>query len=140
MRADENFARVDSESGVIATLFQHPEYSFYSEDLLPNHFFNKENRYIYLAICELAKQGITTVDPYNVIQVLESSDATRRFAEELNVEQLYGFMEASEHICRNSVEEYKMLANSVLNAAFRRDTYQQLKECQALCFALSLRC
>lgn len=46
MRASEDIARVDSEAGIIATLFHHPEYSFYSEDLLPNHFTNKENRYI----------------------------------------------------------------------------------------------
>lgn len=133
LRADENFARVDSESGIIATLIRHPEFSFYSESLLPNHFFNKENRYIYQAICGLAQRGIETVDPYNIIESLSSSEATRRFAEELSVDQLYNFMETSEHICRSSLEEYMMLVDGVMDAAFRRDTYNQLKECQALC-------
>lgn len=133
MKAEESFARVESESGIIATLIKHPEFSFYSENLLPNHFFNKENRYIYLAICDLARRGIETVDPYNIIEALNASDSTRRFAEDLSIEQLYTLMETSEHICRSSVEEYKMLVNSVLDAAFRRDTYQQLKECQQLC-------
>lgn len=133
MRADENFARVESESGIIATLIRHPEFSFYSENLLPNHFSNKENRYIYQAICSLAKQGISTIDPYNILENLSASESTRRFAEELSVDQLYTFIETSECICRNSLEEYNMLVRSVLDAAFRRDTYQQLKECQSLC-------
>lgn len=50
MRANEDIARVDCEAGIIATLFYHPDYSFYSEDLLPNHFTNIENRYIYPAM------------------------------------------------------------------------------------------
>ena len=133
MRAEESFARVESESGIIATLIRHPEYSFYSESLLPNHFFNKENRYIYQAICELARRDIKTVDPYNIIESLASSEATRHLADELNVDQLYNFIETSGSICRDSVEEYKMLVDSVMDAAFRRDTYQQLKECQAIC-------
>ena len=133
MRASEDIARVDSEAGIIATLFHHPEYSFYSEDLLPNHFTNKENRYIYQAICSLAREGIATVDPYNIIQSLSSSEATRHLADELSVEQLYTFMENSDSIARNSVEEYTLLVKSVLDAAFRRGTYQQLKECQRLC-------
>lgn len=126
-------ARVESEAGIIATLIHHPEFSFYSEQLLPNHFTNDENRYIYQAICSLAKDGIDRVDPYNIIQSLSSKDATRRFADELSVDQLYTLMENSDSICRNTAEEYKLLVNNVMDAAFRRDTYQQLKECQRLC-------
>lgn len=133
MRASEDMARIDCEAGIIATLIRHPDYSYYSENLLPNHFTNKENRCIYQAICSLAKDGISTIDPYNIIQVLSSSEATRRYAEDINEEQLYTFIENSDSICRNSVEEYKMLVKGVLDAAFRRDTYEQLKECQRIC-------
>ena len=63
-------ARVESEAGIIATLIHHPEFSYYSEQLLPNHFTNEENRYIYQAICSLARDGITTIDPYNIILTL----------------------------------------------------------------------
>lgn len=113
---------------------KHPEYSFYSENLLPNHFFNKENRYLYQAICELARQGIQTIDPYNIIECLSSAESTRPFAEQLSVEQIYSFIEGpGEYICRNSPEEYRLLVKNVMDAAFRRDTWQQLKECQELC-------
>lgn len=133
MRASEDMARVESEAGIIATLIHHPDFSYYSEQLLPNHFTNEENRYIYQAICSLAREGIERIDPYNIIQALMSKEATRRFADELSIDQLYALMENSEHIGRNTVEEYKLLVNNVMDAAFRRDTYQQLKECQKLC-------
>lgn len=96
-----------------------------------------ENRYIYLAITNLARQGIGTVDPYNIIESLSGRESTRRYAEKLSVEQLSELIDMSDAIARNSVEEYKLLVNNVLDAAFRRDTFQQLKECQALCYDTS---
>jgi len=40
----------------------------------------------------------------------------------------------SDVLARSTVEEYKMLVSNVMDAAFRRDTFQRLKECQALCY------
>ena len=133
MRANEDMSRVDSEAGIIATLIHHPEFSFYSEQLLPNHFTNRENRILYQALCSLAQSGVRTIDPYIIMQELQSKEATRRLAEDLSVDQLYTLMENSEVLCRDSTESYLVLVNNVLDAAFRRDTYQQLKECQRLC-------
>ena len=125
---------LESEAGVIASLIHKPELSFYSETLLPNHFVDKNNRLIYTAICELARRDIKTVDPYNIIEILNSSPATQRYAEDLTVDKLQEFIEMSDVLARNSVEEYKVLVSNVLDSAFRRDTYQTLKECQALCY------
>lgn len=133
MRADD-INSLESESGIIASLIHKPEMSFYSEYLLPNHFTNKENRCVYTAICELAKRGITTVDPYNIMEVLNSSEATRKYADELSIEKLQEFMDMSDVLARNSVEEYRLLVKNVMDAALRRDTFQKLKECQALCY------
>ena len=133
MRANEDMSRVESEAGIIATLIHHPDFSFYSEQLLPNHFTNKENRIIYQALRYLAQSGVQTIDPYIIVQELQSKEATRRFADDLSVDQLYTLIENSDILCRDSVEAYMVLVNNVLDAAFRRDTYQQLKECQRLC-------
>lgn len=138
MRADD-ITRIESEAGIISSLAYHPEFAFYSENLLPNHFFNKENRYIYVAIVGLAKQGITTVDPYNILESLRASDATKQYADELTIEQLNDFMDNSEGLARHTVEEYKLLVDNVMDAAFRRDTFQSLKECQAMCFNESIK-
>lgn len=129
----EDINSLESESGIIASLIHNPEFSFYSEHLLPNHFVNKENRCVYTAICDLARKGITTIDPYNIIEDLDSSEATRKYADELSVDKLQELMDISDVIARNSVEEYKLLVNNVMDAAFRRDTYQRLQECQTLC-------
>ena len=134
MMKAEDINSIESESGIIASLIHKPEFSFYSEYLLPNHFTNKENRCIYTAICDLARKGITTIDPYNIIEDLNSSEATRKFASELSVEKLQELVEMSDVLARSTVEEYKMLVDNVMDAAFRRDTFQKLKECQALCY------
>ena len=132
MRVDD-INSIESESGIIASLIHNPELSFYSENLLPNHFTNKQNRIIYAAICELARRSIKKVDPYNILECLNASEATRKLADGLTVESLNELVEMSEILARSSVEEYKMLVSNVLDAAFRRDTYSVLKECQSMC-------
>lgn len=128
-------ARIESEAGIIATLIHHPEFSYYSEQLLPNHFTNEENRYIYQAICSLARDGITTIDPYNIIQALSAKEATRRFADELSIDQLYTLMDNSDSIARNTVEEYKLLVNNVMDAALGGILFSNSKSARS--FALS---
>lgn len=125
----EEIVRIESESGVIASLIQNPEFAFYSEHLLPNHFYDPDNRYIYLAITELAKSGIDNVDPYNIIEILSSKESTRRYAQEISIDRLNELMEMSDIIARRSVEEYKLAVDNVLDAAFRRDTMKRLKDC-----------
>ena len=137
MRA-EDINSLESESGIIATLIHKPEFSFYSEYLLPGHFTNKENRCVYTAICDLAKRGITTIDPYNIIENLNASEATRKYASELTVEKLQELVEMSDVLARSTVEEYKMLVSNVMDAAFRRDMFRSMKEGQALCFDRSV--
>ena len=134
MIKSEDINSLESESGIIATLIHNPEFIFYSEELLPNHFTNKDNRCVYTAICDLVKKGITNIDPYNIIEDLNSSEATKKYADELTVEKLQEFVEMSDIIARNSIEEYKMLVSNVMDAAFRRDMFQAMKECQSLCY------
>jgi len=128
-----DFSSLSSESGIIASLIHNPELIYHSENLLPTHFSNYDNRCVYAAIGELVKKGITSVDPYNIIEVLNSSTATKKYAENLTVEKLFELIEVSDLLARNSVEEYKLLANNVLDAALRRDMYQGLQKCMNIC-------
>lgn len=130
----EDINSLESEAGVIASLVHRPDLSFFSEHLLPNHFTNTENRLMYAAITDLAQRGIKTVDPYNIIEDLNANEATRRLSKEMTVDKLQEFIEMSDVLARGTVEEYKLLVDNVLDAAFRRDTFQKLKECQGLCF------
>ena len=89
---------------------------------------------MYTAITGLAKKGISTIDPYNIIEFLNSSEATRKFAEELTLDRLNELMDMCDVLARQTPEEYKMLVDNVLDYAFRRDTIQRLKECEELCY------
>lgn len=133
MRA-EDIVSNDSEAGVIATLIVHPEFSFYSEHLLPNHFFNEDNKYIYAAIVNLVQNGITTIDAYNIIESLQSREGTRKGSDFITVEKLNELVDMSSSLARNSLEEYRMLVDNVLDCAFRRDTFRKLRDCQGLCY------
>lgn len=124
---------------MIASLVYHPEFSFYSESLLPNHFFNKENRYIYAAICNLAQRGVQHIDPYSILQSLQSQEATAKYADEITVAQLNDFFDTSDSLARHTVEDYKLCVDNVIDAAFRRDALQSLKKCEAMCFNESIK-
>ena len=135
----EDITAVESEAGVIASLIRNPELFFYSEHLLPNHFYDEENRYLYAAIAGLAKKGITNVDAYNIVESLNSDDATRGYPSSLTVDKIQDIIDMTDCIARRTPEEYKLLVGNVLDAAFRRDTFSRLKRCQDLCYNRSVR-
>lgn len=127
---------VTSEAGVIASAILSPEMTFYSEQLTPHHFTNEQNGYMYYAIRELAKKGITQIDAYNITNILNARPATRGKAESLlPIPAINEFIKNAPAIARNSVEEYRMVSDRVLNAAFRRETYNKLAECQRYCLS-----
>lgn len=125
---------IESEAGIIASIILKPELTFYSEQLKPNHFSDAQNAYIYYAVCELAKRGIEKVDAYNITNILSMKKGTEKQAEQITIQALNDLIEIAKVIARESVEEYKLLVNNVLDAAFRRDTYNKLVECERLCF------
>lgn len=126
---------VSSEAGVIASAIMRPELVFYSEQLTPHHFTNEQNGYMYFAICELAKRNVNKIDAYNITNILNMNPATKEKASTLlTVAAINDFIENAHNIARSTVEEYKLVAGAVLNAAFRRDTFNKLLECQHLCF------
>ena len=130
---DEIINSLDSESGIIASLIHNPELSFYSEFLKPEHFTKEENRHVYTALCNLAQKGIKHVDAFNILEILNSEESTRRFAEALSIEKLNELISMSNVLARHSVEEYRVLVDNVMDAAFRRDAIAKLDDCRSLC-------
>lgn len=132
-----NIKSIEGEAGIIASVILRPEFTFYSEQLKPNHFTDSQNAYVYHAICELAKRGIEKVDAYNITNVMNLNKATKEQTSVVTIQALNDMISKAPLIARDSVEEYKMLVKSVLDAAFRRDTYKKLVECESLCFKSS---
>lgn len=137
MRASD-ITCIESESGIIATLFRHPEFAYYSEDLLPQHFSDSCNRYMYLAITLLIRKDIMCIDAFNIIEVLNSDESTRSYPSELTAGSINEFIENSSGIIRETLEEYKMLVANVMEAAFRRDMFDMLQSCQKMCCDLGV--
>ena len=133
MRDRREINSLESEAGIIASIIHHPEFTYYSEQLKPNHFTNEDNRYVYKAIVTLAENEIKNVDAYNILEILNANEATRKFAERLSIDRLNELVVNSEYIARHSIEEYKILVKNVMDAAFRRDLMLQLDECSSLC-------
>lgn len=125
---------IESEAGIIASIVLKPELTFYSEQLRPNHFADMQNAYIYYAVCELAKRGIEKIDAYNITNILNMKESTKKQTEVITIQALNDLIDVAKFIARDTVEEYKLLVSNVLDAAFRRDTYNKLVECERLCF------
>lgn len=135
--AIEEISNIKSESGIIATLIHNPSFVFYSEELLPNHFTNRQNACMYLAISNLVQQNIETIDAYNIISSLEASEATRRYADELRVDEIQEFIDMSDSIARQTLAEYKLDVEIVMKCALRRDVLKRLHKCEAMCTNLN---
>ena len=129
---------VEAEAGVVASVVLRPELTFHSEQLRPNHFTNPQNAYVYYAVCELAKQNVERVDPYNIINMLNARRGTQQAVSDVNavitVQSLQDLFDNAKLIARDSPEDYMVIVAAVLDAAFRRNTYTKLVECERLCF------
>ena len=130
---------VEAEAGVIASVLFNPEFTFHSEQLKPNYFTDTANAYIYYAVSELARKGIDKVDPYNIMNILNMRRGTEHVGDNVNsvitIPSLQELFENASLIARSTVEDYMTIVEAVMDAAFRRNTYQKLVECERLCFS-----
>lgn len=125
---------IQSEAGIVGTAILNPEMTFYSEQLTPHMFVNEQNAYLYHALCELAKQGVTKADAYNITNVLNAKASTREKADKiLPVSAIQEFINNAPLIARTDAADYMMLVGNVMNCAFRRETLNKLRECENYC-------
>ena len=85
---EEKVSSIESEAGVVASLIKNPDLYFYAEELQPKHFLNDENRIVFTGIVELAKRNIKNVDPYNIVEALNSNEKTAYLAKNISIDQL----------------------------------------------------
>ena len=109
------------EAGVIATLIHHPDFYSYSENLLPDYFIEEHNSQLYRAITSLAQKGATQIDRF----ALDGCEDTKL----IPVTTLERIIEESKFAKRDTVEDYKIYVDNVIDAAFKRATYKALETC-----------
>lgn len=134
MRASEDIARVDSEASVVASVILNPTLVFYSEQLLPRHFANRQNAFMYHAVRNLAACNILQIDAFAIMHTLEVKAATKNeVAQVLSTQTVQDLIELAPNIARTTVEGYQEVAKEVLDAAMRRRAFQALESCKKMC-------
>lgn len=125
---------INSEAGVVSSLVFNPDYIYLVEQLSAQHFTNQANSYIFYAIQKLAERNIKTIDACNILQILRSDPKMKSKVDNVLTEHnLNEFLDIAPSLARSTPEDYKLVADEVLNLAFRRATYRRLSECQNIC-------
>lgn len=125
---------VEAEAGIIASVLLDPTLTYHSEQLKPNYFTDSNNAYIYYAVCELVKQNVESVDVYNITNILNAKQSTRKATETITIQSLSELIDVAGLIARKDPNDYMVLVKSVIDCAFRRNTYRKLMQCQNICF------
>lgn len=123
-----------AEGGVIASLIYHPEYLLSDNNLQPRFFWNQENQLLFWGISELVTSGVTKIDSLNLRNVLYSNPACQKMADKFGLTNLQEFIELARAASRGTYEEYKLLANTVISLAFRRELCNLSVEIGKECF------
>lgn len=125
---------VAAETAVVSSLLNHPEFILHSDWLKAEHFTQKENGAIYWGINELFKKGVTHIDELNLNNQLASNKAVNKLMITHNLSDISKYMELSKYACRDTLEEYIEMCNTVLSLAYKRTLFKKSSEIQRLCF------
>ena len=110
-----------AEGGVIATLIYHPEFLLSDNNLQPRFFYNQENQVLYWAINQLVSNGVTTIDALNLKNALCSNPGVQRVSDRYGLTNIQEYITMAKVASRGTYEEYKLLTNTVISLAFRRE-------------------
>ena len=110
-----------AEGGVLASLIYHPDYLLYDNNLQPRFFYRQENQVLYWGINELVSSGVTKIDPLNLRNVLYSNAGCQNVIEKYGLTDLQQYISMAKVASRESYPEYKLLAETVISLAFRRE-------------------
>lgn len=120
---------VGSETGVIGTIVNHPEYIYKSEYLKSRMFKERELGCIYHIVESLCNKGISSIDTFLISNEINSEKKYKEiFEEKENITSIEDFIESLRLVGRSTVEEYELLARKVISLAFKRESYIKLTE------------
>ena len=123
-----------AEAEIVATLIYHPEYLLSTESLKAGYFYNIEMGCMYWAIQELVKNGISNIDAVNLTRMLNSNNAVKKTINEYNISDIQEFIDESRYGARDTLEEYKMIVNTVIEMAYKRELSSTVAQIQKYCF------
>lgn len=127
-----------AEGGVLASIIYHPEYLLSDNNLQPRFFYRQENQVLYWAINELVNNGVTKIDPLNLRNVIYSNAACRQVIENYGLSDFQEYINMAQVAARGTYEEFKLLANTVVSLAFRRELCLLSVDLGKECFNLKI--
>ncbi len=110
-----------AEGGVIATLISHPEFMHNVSYLRDTNFYDPVNRCFHWAIRTLVEAGVENIDAVNLSNQISTNSGVQRIMNEYNIQNLADYVEASKIASRDTLEEYKLLVDTVVSLSFKRD-------------------
>ena len=125
---------IQSESGIIGTLINHPEFIEHTDFLQPRYFFQMDNQIWYWAIRELVHDGITNIDAYNLSNKIKTNKAVQNRLDKYNLPSVQELLTMYNNVARSTVEEYVALAEDVTSFAFKRELSRTLDKLQSICY------
>lgn len=127
-----------AEGGVIASLIYHPEFLLVDNNLRERFFYGEENQVLYWGINKLVSSGVTNIDGVNLRNALCSHPAVQKVADRYGLTNLSEYINLAKHAARGTYEEYKLLANTVVMYAFRRELCLLSADIGKECFNMEL--
>lgn len=119
-----------SETGVIGTILNHPEYIYKTEYLKPDQFYNRELACIYHITSKFLEKGITEIDNFMILTEIEGNKGFKSIINEFDdiSSDICGWLDNLKLVSRDDVDSYEHLAKNIITNAFKRDSYIKLRE------------
>lgn len=124
----------NAEAGVVATLIYHPDFIFHSNHLMERQFYNMDNACMFWAIRELVNNKVTEITALNISHIIASNGSVKRELEKYNLPSIQEYIDLCFFSKRDTLEEYKMLVNRVIELAFKRDLARLARQIEKNCF------
>lgn len=125
-----NLQNIQAEAGIISTLIVHPDFILTQEKLKAEYFSVPTNKVLFKIIKELYNDGITNIDEFNLAAKIENSSEDMQTMQNIKLDEIVA---DSPYIARDTISEYKTMAQDVITFAFKRKLLQQLQTFEYQC-------
>lgn len=131
----EDLCSPNAEAGVIATLIKYPQFLYQIDGIESKDFTDANNASIFWAISELAADGLTAIDAFQLATQLSSTKAKESRVREIPTHDLQSIVELSECVCRSTVEEFTALVRDLKDYRAKRELYIGAQKLQNACLS-----
>lgn len=124
-----------AEAGVIGTLIKNPQYLYQIEGLEADDFTDASNRSLFWALSELAAEGCTSADAFQLASALGSIKAKEARVKEIATADLQVVVDMADCVFRSTIEDFTSLVRDLKDYRARRELYVAAQKLQNACLS-----